>query len=758
MYGMPLGVHCVVSQCTRNAAIVSCSWSSAVARYTAAMGNSASLPEKVLLAVQRNDVYVFQTLVSEHRTADMDNPAARAHVLEHRDKYGRTPLLVAAAKNHYQILQQLISLGVDVHYINPARDSPGGALHEAAARRHEAAVELLLAAGANPFAGSASGRTALDEAVLSGHIGVVRTIEKYAEFTGAVSFKTRAMAGLSCKYKTRWVVLMPYFPFARVDGGTSAGGGSQAGAPPALKPRRCLWLYKDQGSVSPRCRLWVDGATVMTHGPAGTEGTLRLHTSHGEPVGDLATTFSHGYCISLRPADLTPAAAAVYHQLMSLLGALRPPQQPQVQQPATAAALATAASPLPQPLRHTPDAYPSPFPPPPAPQGMGYAVAQPLYPSSAAESMYGASGGGAPYEHAPSQSPPSQMTAPVPAPYPGAAGPCPMASPVSLHQHQQQEQRQYQQSYRRRPPGLGVCHQPPDPVSPHAAQQKQEEQQQLMRVSEGRRAAETMLSSGGEVFGENTIERMAALPGEPDEDFAARLASAITAASGQSLKHLYPQQAPRPVASPHTAAGLAPASSSMHENRLRPIPGTAPPSTAGTMPYGQNPLYVQSDPGGVNPFWDDRIPGGLPMCHLSPSSRQNQLEQLQRQTPTGPLDELDMDAINALIAAEAAAAPSTFDGGSHSGVTGAALQSPAPPLKQELPSAPPAPAREQQRPPTEPESETECIICLSAPKEVGFLHGDSVHRCVCRACSASVPVGSPCPVCRQAVERVIGVY
>ena len=63
---------------------------------------------------------------------------------------------------------QLIALGADIHFINPARDAAGGALHEAAARRNEAVVELLLSAGANPFAANAAGRTALDEAVLAG--------------------------------------------------------------------------------------------------------------------------------------------------------------------------------------------------------------------------------------------------------------------------------------------------------------------------------------------------------------------------------------------------------------------------------------------------------------------------------------------------------------------------------------------------------------------------------------------------------------
>jgi ankyrin repeat protein len=62
---------------------------------------------------------------------------------------------------------QLIALGADIHFINTARNAAGSALHEAAAHRHEALIELLLSAGANPFAANAAGRTALDEAVLA---------------------------------------------------------------------------------------------------------------------------------------------------------------------------------------------------------------------------------------------------------------------------------------------------------------------------------------------------------------------------------------------------------------------------------------------------------------------------------------------------------------------------------------------------------------------------------------------------------------
>ncbi len=91
-----------------------------------------------------------------------------------------------------------------MHYINPSREAPGGALHEAAARRHEAAVDLLLAAGANPWAANASGRTALEEAVLAGHTGVVRAMEKHADYCGRVGVKVgrgrrRVWVWVGCK-------------------------------------------------------------------------------------------------------------------------------------------------------------------------------------------------------------------------------------------------------------------------------------------------------------------------------------------------------------------------------------------------------------------------------------------------------------------------------------------------------------------------------------------------------------------------------
>ena len=42
--------------------------------------------------------------------------------------------------------------------------------------------------------------------------------------------------------------------------------------------------------------------------------------------------------------------------------------------------------------------------------------------------------------------------------------------------------------------------------------------------------------------------------------------------------------------------------------------------------------------------------------------------------------------------------------------------------------------------------------------QAGYLHGNSVHRCVCLPCSSRIREGDPCPVCRQTVEKVLGVW
>eukprot|EP00210_Caulerpa_lentillifera_P005930 g5669.t1 len=51
-----------------------------------------------------------------------------------------------------------------------------------------------------------------------------------------------------------------------------------------------------------------------------------------------------------------------------------------------------------------------------------------------------------------------------------------------------------------------------------------------------------------------------------------------------------------------------------------------------------------------------------------------------------------------------------------------------------------------------------CIICLENPQTAGFVHGQSIHRCVCKECAllfTKQNTQNTCPICRQEIEHVI---
>ena len=77
-----------------------------------------------------------------------------------------------------------------------------------------------------------------------------------------------------------------------------------------------------------------------------------------------------------------------------------------------------------------------------------------------------------------------------------------------------------------------------------------------------------------------------------------------------------------------------------------------------------------------------------------------------------------------------------------------------------VPSAPPMvmPAVIPQRAAPEATDADACVICLSSSAVAGFLHGATVHRCVCVACSKRIKAGDRCPMCREKVERVLGIF
>ncbi|GFH13848.1 ANK_REP_REGION domain-containing protein [Haematococcus lacustris] len=101
--------------------------------------------------------------------------------------------------------------------------------------------------------------------------------------------------------------------------------------------------------------------------------------------------------------------------------------------------------------------------------------------------------------------------------------------------------------------------------------------------------------------------------------------------------------------------------------------------------------------------------------------------------------------------------------GSGGGLEGARSPSAAAPMGREqewteqlraLPASPFAPTLTDEE-----DSQLSCVVCLSAPRAVGLLHGSTVHKCVCRECAAKIKAGTMlCPLCRQTVERVLDVF
>lgn len=50
-----------------------------------------------------------------------------------------------------------------------------------------------------------------------------------------------------------------------------------------------------------------------------------------------------------------------------------------------------------------------------------------------------------------------------------------------------------------------------------------------------------------------------------------------------------------------------------------------------------------------------------------------------------------------------------------------------------------------------------CVVCLEKPPTAGFVHGTSIHRCVCKACAMFFhqPNKAKCPICRQEIQHII---
>ncbi|KAL3308119.1 hypothetical protein Ciccas_013354 [Cichlidogyrus casuarinus] len=117
-------------------------------------------------------------------------------LLNTQDKYGRTPMYLATARGHTDVVNYLLSLGADIHIANKESKSPlyisayfghldivdqadshhKTPLYVATYHGRFDIVELLLAAGASVNAVDKNGKTALYIAVLHGHLALANKL------------------------------------------------------------------------------------------------------------------------------------------------------------------------------------------------------------------------------------------------------------------------------------------------------------------------------------------------------------------------------------------------------------------------------------------------------------------------------------------------------------------------------------------------------------------------------------------------------
>ncbi|KAK9831374.1 hypothetical protein WJX81_007067 [Elliptochloris bilobata] len=276
------------------------------------MGIGASLPERLVRAVQANDGKSLSEVLSTYQRQGQ-LPPLEARGAGHASW---TPLILAAARGSYACLDLLLRAGANVQAAVGAEGST--ALHEAIGRGNQREALLLLSAGANPFCENNRGLTAVDVAINQKNLALVRQLEARAPFAGYLAMKVPKFMGLGSEWKPRYIVVMPRWP--------AAGAGHLV--------RVVMLAYKSIDEPLPACKVWLDGAVarlvVGSKGPSASQCALTLHRTHAAVSGAYVTGDSNGPVLHLRPTDKAPGADGNLRRFIDVVNArgLPPPPAP----------------------------------------------------------------------------------------------------------------------------------------------------------------------------------------------------------------------------------------------------------------------------------------------------------------------------------------------------------------------------------------------------------------------------------------------
>ncbi|KAL4436738.1 hypothetical protein ABPG75_003877 [Micractinium tetrahymenae] len=674
------------------------------------MGANLSTPEKIAKLARQGDAQTLEALLTDLRRNDSSYAANRARYLESRDDHGNTPLTAAAARGHLPVVRVLLRFGASIHAVNLKPDG-GSALHEAVAHKHEAVVELLLSHGANPFVENSKGFTAVDIACSTRNVPLLRRLEQCAPYVGWLLVKVPQFGGLGSSWQRRWVVVSHRYP--------------NPAAPPARQLTHCVFLaYKTLANTAPSCRVWLDGArarevynpkaearlqvSAVPGAPRVAQAGVTLHRKHEQPSG-VYTTGGHagpngeiveGYTFYLRPEDGSQRSIDALDKLIRTVNnrGFPPdplPPRPQQAQQAPQQLGQQQLGQQQQQQQQQQQSGPLALPPP----GPG-----PLYSSMLA---FGAGGAAAGANAA--LSTPNMATAPGTWGADYAEMAALSAPPMAGTESDEQIARRLQEEY-----------------DAEVAQQLQQQQ-----------------DGGPPLSGSGQPRPQAAPPPGATSAAAPQQADYLTGGSFYPQVHHAEQPGSAPPvgapgalqhsggSAPPQLAGALQAAAAGASGSLPGPPGAPLPATQSYgRPSAPTLLDMDYPPPAVGVGPDGR-PQHLP---ISVSGRHQSAPRLEddswwSSTPAVPPSRAHSEmGPGAAAAAAVASAPPGLAGAGGSGSCN----------------------------PFDADPDT-CVVCLDAPATAGVLHGDSVHKCLCKDCAAMLKADKieNCPMCREKVDAYI---
>ncbi|KAG1662279.1 hypothetical protein FOA52_002168 [Chlamydomonas sp. UWO 241] len=743
----------------------------------------------------------LQSLLAKVGRSD---PASVRHLVNVLDEEGRSCLVLAARGGHVHAAALLLSNGADVTSQPPTckAGKHGTALHEAAARCHVDLANMLLSYGANPFLANAGGVTPVEAAKLAGSARIVEAFYARARWRGELLVRWTGFFGAS--WKKRTVVVMDHYPFTGTPGSPPQG-------------RTQLWIEAEgKPAEAPRARMWLDGSSTFVR---DADALLCLHADHPSPPSSTHVYWRRACgrpCVFLRSANSLPGSAPFAGFLSACSTAGGPHAgggRAPIPLPAMSVGWLDGASGSPMPPATVLPGVPPLVQASSSTGGGGHSrtTSEQILPrpstahtQSISYGGAGSSGGGG--------TPPAARARPrsaIPAPQSPAqsdawsaslAGGRPALGRAPL------------------PTQLGAPPLPPPQqgawayahTDANSARQGESDAEFAVRLA-------TQSSGGGDAGssgGGHSTPRTRNAPLQPPPPFEA----APSAPPDPSLLGSWAGPPPaRPAAAPATmdaaehelseqrltaklcrrTAEVAALRQEVQVNRQmidvrrrlnamqsdtlrdvqRPQTHAAPRLGQQSSLFGapaapslghQSPAHAALE---TLRFGRNSSHVGAPAAPRQASQAAAQQGQAGPSRAAAGLSLLGAHAANSAPRQAAAGArqgraessawealcnPAAGHGG-HGGGTERSAAAAAPWHRWTRDSGAAAGAGRSTN--DEDDDAGCCVICLEAPRAAGFLHGDTVHRCVCRGCAPNIRVGDPCPLCRLSVERVLlGVY